>query len=200
MRLATVLVFILLSFGFGSASSASERKPWQLRVGAHMVSPKSNNHSVVEVEEAASLTFNITYFMTQHWAVELLAAAPFEHDIELVGGGTVARTKHLPPTLSAQYHFLSDGKFRPYAGIGLNWTLFFSEDTTGALAGSRLSLDDSVGLAGQVGIDIQVAEQWFVNAEARYLDIDTDAKLDGASLGSVEIDPWAFGINVGYRF
>lgn len=184
---------------FWAVQISADTGNWLVRLGAHTVAPKSDNHDVVEVDAATMLTFNVTYFATPHWAVELLAAAPFKHDIDLVGGSRVATAKQLPPTLSAQYHFNPEGKLRPYAGVGVNWTLFFQEDTTGALAGSRLSLDDSVGPAAQLGIDFDVGDRWFVNAEARFIRIETKAKLNGVSLGDVEIDPWAFGLNVGMR-
>ncbi len=177
----------------------AERGDWQIRMGGSLVNPKSDNHGIVEVDSDTMLTFNATYFLTPNWAIELLAALPFTHDIDLVGGGRVAETKHLPPTLSAQYHFMPGGKVRPYVGAGINYTLFFEEDTTGALAGSSLKLEDSVGPAAQIGIDIDLSDRWFLNAEVRWMDIDTKAKLDGVSLGTVEIDPWLYGINLGFR-
>ena len=75
-----------------------------------------------------------------------------------------------------------------------------NEDTTGALSGTSLSLDPSWGLAGELGVDIDVAPNWFVNGVVSYMDIDTKAKLNGVSLGTVEIDPWVVGINIGTRF
>ena len=74
------------------------------------------------------------------------------------------------------------------------------EKTTGALAGTDLSLDDSWGLAGQVGVDYGLSEKWFLNAAVRYIDIDSDATLDGADIGTVEIDPFVYQLQVGYRF
>src|SRR5690606_18520805 len=112
----------------------------------------------------------------------------------------VGETKHLPPTVSLQYHFAPAAKFRPYVGVGVNYTLFFSEDTQGALAGSKLELDPSFGLAAQLGADIALNDDWFVNLDLRWVDIDTDATLDGASLGSVAIDPVVFGLSIGRRF
>jgi outer membrane protein len=88
----------------------------------------------------------------------------------------------------------------PYLGAGLNATIFFDEKTAGALAGSKLSLDNSFGVAAQAGVDFALSSQWLINLDARWIDIDTDARLDGASLGSVAIDPYAFGVSVGYRF
>jgi outer membrane protein len=130
----------------------------------------------------------------------VLAALPFEHDINLNGGGKVADTEHLPPTLSLQYHFNPAGAVRPYVGAGVNYTLFFNETTTGALSGAKLELDPSFGPAAQAGLDVSIGSLWFVNIDARWMDIDTDAKLNGADLGTVELDPYAYGISIGRRF
>ncbi len=181
-------------------SVQAEQGQWLIRVGANTISPKSNNGDVVEVDNATMVTFNGTYFVADQWAVEMLAALPYRHDVNLIGGGRVAETKHLPPTLSLQYHFLPDNNWRPYVGAGVNYTLFFEESTRGALEGTNLQLEDSVGLALQLGVDVDVNETWFVNAVVRYMDIDAKAKLNGASLGTVTIDPWTFGLNLGLRF
>ena len=182
-----------------SAFAKLERGDWLVRVGSHSVNPKSNNHDIVEVDSATMATFNVSYFLSDTWAVELLAALPFEHDIDLVGGGKVASTGHLPPTLSLQYH-LGSGRVKPYIGLGLNVTEFFEEDTQGALSGTDLELDRSFGVAAQVGLDIELSERWWLNLDVRYFDIETDAKLDGAAIGTVEIDPWAVGLNLGWQF
>jgi outer membrane protein len=200
MKQTPVALLATLGIALAGAAQAAEPSDWIFRVGAHDVAPKSDNHSVVNVDDAKTLTFNLTRMLDEHWAVELLAALPFRHDINLNGGGKVADVKHLPPTLSVQYHFSREAKLRPYLGLGLNATIFFSEDTTGALAGQDLELDTSFGLATQAGLDIDLSDSWFLNADVRWLDIDTDAKLGGTSLGSVAIDPFTFGISVGRRF
>ena len=192
-----MLALILMTW---SVNAVAEAGDWLFRAGGSMVAPKSDNHSVVSVEDGYMVTFNGTYFFTNQWAVEVLAALPFKHDIELNGGGTVGETKHLPPTVSAQYHFLPDGAVRPYVGAGLNYTFMFEEDLKGPLAGAELELDNSVGWAAQIGVDIDLNDNLFLNAEVRYLDIDTDAKVNGADFGTVEIDPLLFGLNLGFRF
>lgn len=184
----------------GSAT-ALEQGDWLIRVGAHHVDPKSDNHPVVNVDTGTTLTFTVSYFLTESWSLELLAALPFSHDIDLnADGSKVGKTDHLPPTLSAQYHFLPNQKFRPYVGAGVNWTMFFEEKTRGALAGNSLKLDDSFGLAAQAGFDYEINDKWLFNAEVRYIDIDTDAELGGADIGSVEIDPWLVGVSLGFTF
>lgn len=179
---------------------AQDAGDWIFRIGLHSVQPKSDNHSLVNVDGSTNLTFNGTYMLTSSWGVEVLAALPFEHDINLNDGDRVATTKELPPTVSLQYHFNPNGTVRPYAGLGLNYTLFFDEKASGALSGADLELDPSFGLAAQLGIDVALKNDWFVNADVRYLDIDTDAKVDGTSIGTVEIDPYAIGLSIGKRF
>lgn len=200
MKLAAAILSVLGSASVLPVAHAQDAGDWILRTGIHNVRPKSDNHGIVNVDAGSSLTFNGTYFIAPNWGVELLAALPFEHDVKLNGGGKVAETKHLPPTLSLQYHFNPNRSWRPYVGVGLNYTLFFDEKTGGALAGSKLELDPSWGLAAQLGLDVQLGSNWFVNVDGRWLDIDTDAKLNGQDLGTVEIDPYAFGLSVGRRF
>lgn len=195
-----VFVLSLSAAAVSTSAMAKEQGDWLVRFGASNVDPKSDNSDIVSVDSQFGVTFNFSYFMTSNLAVELLAALPYEHDIELLDGTKVASTDHLPPTLSLQYHFMPEARVQPYLGLGLNYTLFFSEDTTGQLEGADLSLDNSWGWAGELGVDFPINEQWLINLSARYIDIDTDAKLDGASLGTVEIDPWVYGAHVGFRF
>jgi outer membrane protein len=198
MMKKTLLAAMTLNAGL--AVAADDSPNWILRVGAHYVEPASDNHDLVTVGAGQSLTFNLTRMIDDHWSIELLAALPFSHDISLNSGGKVADVKQLPPTISAQYHFVPAGKFHPYVGAGLNATIFFEEDTTGALAGTDLDLSTSFGPALQAGIDFDVGDTWFVNLEARWMDIDTRATLDGTSLGKVNIDPIAYGLTFGRNF
>jgi outer membrane protein len=200
MTIRKPLAAAIALFGFSALAQAQDAGDWIVRVGVHSVQPKSDNHALVNVDDGASLSIGGTYMVAKNWGVELLAALPFEHDIKLNGGGKVATTKHLPPTLSVQYHFNPNGTLRPYVGAGLNYTVFFDEDTRGALAGSKLDLDSSFGIAAQAGLDIAINKDWFANVDVRWIDIDTKAKLNGTSIGTVEIDPYVFGLTIGRRF
>ena len=194
---AAVLTTLLLS----STANAYEEGDWLLRVGVGNVDPKSSNGEVVSVDSGTSLVFNGTYFFTPNLGFEILAATPFSHDIHAVDGGSkLAETKHLPPTFSLNYHFDTAGSFKPYVGAGLNYTIFFDEETTGALSDFSLSLDESFGLAAQLGADIDVSDTMFVNLNVRWIDINTDAKLDGSFVEEVEIDPIVFSLALGWKF
>ena len=191
---------LVLSMGLANTAIAFEPGDWLVRAGATVVDPKSDNSDIVSVDSATSFTFNFTYMMTDVWGVELLAAYPFEHDISLLDGTKAATTKQLPPTVSIQYHFMPTSKFQPYVGVGLNYTNFFSEKTMGPLDGTNLSLGDSWGFAVQIGFDLMIGENWFLNVDGRYMNIETKAKLDGNSLGTVKIDPMTYGASIGFRF
>lgn len=178
-----------------SSTASAQGGDWLIRAGIHQVDPKSDNHPVVGVKSDESFSLSGTYFLTDRVAIELLGAYPFTHTITLnADGSEVGETTHLPPTLSLQYHFLPDAAFRPYVGAGLNYTFFYDEQTHGALEGTTLSLDNSFGLAAEVGVDIALNNDWALNLSIRWFDIDTDARLDGADLGTVEVDPYAYGL------
>jgi outer membrane protein len=137
---------------------------------------------------------------TERWGVEVFAALPVSHDITLLDTGKVAEVKQLPSTASLQYHFFDpNGRIRGYVGAGLSYTTFMDESTSGALTGTDLQLDSSLGPAAQAGLDFDLGRAWFVSIDARWFDIDTAARLDGARLGTLEIDPYAFGMSIGRR-
>uniref|UniRef100_UPI00333E59A7 OmpW/AlkL family protein n=1 Tax=Castellaniella defragrans TaxID=75697 RepID=UPI00333E59A7 len=181
---------------------AHEAGDWLFKVGVTHVEPKSNNGTVangavkLDIGGSTRPSFTVTYMATRNIGVELLGAFPFKHDINAKGLGGIGSTKHLPPTLSLQWHFLPDATVQPYVGVGLNYTTFFS--TKSSLG--DLSLSDSWGVAAQVGADFKLSERWFLNADVRYIDISSDVKLNGAKIGKTRIDPWVATIGVGYRF
>jgi outer membrane protein len=220
MRKSLALTLAAALLAAAPVAFAFEPGDIYLRGGATNVNPDDNNGSIdlsavdpalgnqdIEVDDAWGFTFTVSYQWTQNWAVELLAAYPFEHDIKVEGVGKVGKTKQLPPTLSLQYHFMPDKKFQPYIGAGVNYTIFFDESSEGVLSdlGGDLDIDDnSWGLAGQVGFDYFLNDQWFVNLDLRYIGIETKAKVTVPGVGTIKedvsIDPWVYGVNVGFKF
>ena len=204
----------LISLAVAAALAApiaaqAEQGDWLFRVGLSQVNPDETNLEVpplgdIVVDDDVSPTFNISYFITDHISTELLAAWPFTHGVDLKTGEAgddktrIGNVDHLPPTLSLNWHFNPDGNFRPYIGVGANYTMFSSEETRGPLNGSSLKLDDSFGASGQVGVDIG-SGNWFVNANVRYIQIESDAELDGADIGTLDINPWVYGLHIGYK-
>lgn len=182
-----------------------------VRAGAVVVAPDESSPDVVpgaqfSVNDNTQLGLNFGYMLTDNWAIELLAATPFTHDVSLGALGKIAETKHLPPTLVAQYYFgNANSAFRPYVGVGVNYTNFFDNEFTNDLNGALtdLSMSTSVGWAAQVGFDYSFNKNWLLNASVWYADISTDVKFNlGGEAQSVatDINPWVYMVSVGYKF
>ncbi len=170
-----------------------------LGFGVGYVNPKSDNGTVAggatEIGDNTRPTFTFEYFIRDNIGIELLAALPFKHDI-YVGGAKAGVTKHLPPTVSVNYHFPTGGAIKPFVGVGVNYTTFF-EDTSPL---GKLDIEDSWGLAAHLGMDYAISEQGAVRFDVRYIDIDSDVKLNGAKVGKVEIDPLVVGVSYVMKF
>lgn len=196
LSVAAALVLGALAF----PSHAQARGDWALGIGVHQVNPRSDNGALaggtlpLKIGSDTKPTVSLEYFVADNLGLELLAAWPFEHDIGISGLGRVGSTKHLPPTLTLQYHFNSAGRVSPFVGAGLNYTTFFSEKTSGALAGSDLKLGDSWGLAAHVGVDFALNQRSALRVDARWMDIDSRVHVDGANLGTAHIDPLTYGV------
>lgn len=212
MRTFASALALTAALGLAAPASAHEMGDWLVRVGGSVVDPKSDNGSFgdgldIEVDDQWGVTFNVAYMLTDNLAVELLAALPYDHDIAVGDLGTVASVKHLPPTLSLQYHFLPMSDFQPYVGAGVNYTHFFDDKLKGPLnvPGADIDTDThSFGLAFQIGFDYMIDRNWFVNVDLRWIDISTDATVFVPGIGTLEsevdIDPIVYGLHVGYRF
>lgn len=181
------------------------------RISTTVTGPIAGTKATVNSDTQLGLTF--AYKLTDHIGIELLAATPFSHQVNVkgVGGGIdgkLADVKHLPPTLTLQYYPMAkESRWQPYIGAGINYTTFFQEKLTSTQKTngfSSLSLKDSWGLAGQVGMDYMLTDRLMFNMAAWYIDIDTKATLRHNALGKtkvdVDIDPWVFMVGLGYKF
>lgn len=168
----------------------------------------------VDVEDGYSLDIDFTYMITPNIGAELLLDTSSKHDVvgkgeTLAPMGTIIETRVLPPSLILQYHPLPNSEFRPYFGLGFNYTLFLGEEATGSLDSglggvSDVELDSSFGWVGQVGMDYDLGNDLFFNVDVKYMDIDTTATFYSGALDNVstdvDINPWVFGIGIGKRF
>jgi outer membrane protein len=205
----TLAVLASSSLLMVATASAYQAGDWIVRAGAAGVYPTGDGKikeipgSKVEADSAWSFGINGTYMATNNIGIELLGAWPFKHDIDCKGSisslGTCATTKQLPPTLTVQYHFDTGSKFHPYVGAGVNYTYFFDEKTKG-LNSADIDLDSSWGLAGEVGLDYDLGNDWMIGGQIYYMDIDTKAKIEGFQKFDVDIDPWVYMISVGKKF
>jgi outer membrane protein len=188
-----------------TAAHAAPDNAWTFRFGVHDVSPTSGNGSLAggalkaDLDDSVRPTASIEYLVTPSFGIDLLAAWPFEHTLKL-NGAKAATLKQLPPTLGVNWHFMPDATFSPFVGAGVNFTKVYDEKPTGPLAGTDLSIGDSWGVAAHAGFDMALSPQWLITADVRWIDIDSTVRVNGAGVGTVHVDPWAFGISAGYRF
>lgn len=218
MKNSSVTLAILASLFASQHAAAFEKGDFIARVGIANVSPDESTSNVfvggadqgvsLEIGNDTQLGLNFAYFLTDRINVEVLAATPFTHDVSFNNGARLGEVTHLPPTVSVNYYLNAPSSaFQPYAGIGLNYTFIFDEEFSAAneAAGlSDLSLDNSFGLAAQIGADYMIDEKWFINAAVRWIDIDTEATFsagaDRGSVNSIQIDPMVYMASIGYKF
>ena len=178
---------------------AQQQGSMSFGVGLGTVSPKSDNGTLaganLDIGDDTQLTLTFEYFIADNLGIELLAASPFTHDLSL-GGTDIGEVEHLPPTLSLQYHFPTAGAFKPLIGAGVNYTAVLDVDSPVG----DVDLDNSFGLAAHAGVDYQINPNGALRVDARWIDIDLDAKLNGSDIGTAHVDPWVFGISYIYSF
>ena len=198
-----------------------------VRAGAITVQTKENTSGVkgdrgileganlggqASINNDTQLGLNFAYMVTDHWGIELLAATPFSHDVSIKGtnavDGKLGSFKHLPPTLSAVYYPLdSKSAFQPYIGAGINYTWFFDESVSSdakARGFDGMKIKNSWGWAAQVGADYMLTDKLMLNAQIRYIDIDTTAYASHSTLGrakvDVDVEPLVYMVGLGYKF
>lgn len=210
---------------------AHEKGDLIVRVGVAHVSPTQEesadiivtvpplpNSNVSSLSSSTRPAASISYMLSDHIGIEGILAFPFEVDAELSGGVPLATgspaigsAKYLPEVISLQYYPLKPSSaFQPYLGVGINYTLFFDGEASDALnssaaGASSLNVDDSIGLALQVGADYMINEDWLVNAALWYVDAETDVVVSTTNIGNVDIndvkiDPLIFAVTVGRKF
>lgn len=199
MKQITALTLAAVLASTAAPVFAQSQGDMTLGLGAHYIDPTDSYSapSAVRVGENIRPSLTFEYFVMDNVGIEVLAAWPFKHDLQAQGAGDIGSTKHLPPTVSIQYHFTNSSVMTPFVGVGLNYTHFWDEKLDN---GTPVSLDDSWGIALHGGVDIAVSQQGSLRADVRYIDIDTDATIGGVSAGSVKLDPWVFGVAYVHKF
>ncbi|WP_417479862.1 OmpW/AlkL family protein [Maricaulis maris] len=191
-----------------AAPASAESGDWLVRLRAINVAPNESADIAtiggdVDIDTSVVPELDITYFVRDKWAVELILGVT-PHDVTAVGTSLgdveLGDVTLLPPTLTLQYHFNPQGQVRPYVGAGVNYTHFFDADLPAGSALTSIDYDASFGLAAQAGVDFALDDDWFVNLDVKYIDIDTDVTINGAIAADVQIDPVVFGIGLGRRF
>lgn len=167
---------------------------------------------------------NTPYFaylrrLSPAWELELAAGVPPKTHTRGVGpaylgsvpfnGQEVATAKWFSPTLLLEYKFLPEASaFRPYVGVGVNYTHFYERDSTAAGdaangGSTRTNLSDSFGPAATAGISYKFTKH--VNAIASYSIAQVNSHYESITAGitrttTVHFNPATWVVAVGYSF
>jgi outer membrane protein len=218
----TILAGLIGVMGLAAAGAVSAQQaakgegPWMMRVravnldfvnkseaGSGALNPTNLPADSIQANNKVIPEIDFSYFFTKNFALELILTVPQKHDVKISQGPLaqpLGSFKHLPPTLTAQYHFIPDGAFRPYVGAGINYTRI-SNVSLQTSTGTVLTLDDnSVGGALQAGFDVPIGKSLFLNFDVKKIYISTDVKIGGQKVSRLNLDPLAIGVGVGWRF
>ena len=229
------LLVLALATAFAPVLAQAEAGDWVVRLRAVNVAPNEDSKlgktvndllgapvmsagAELAVSDKVIPEIDISYYFTKNIAAELILAVGTRHNVNIQGDslGTVGNqplgsVNLLPPTLTAQWHFNPDQTFDPYVGAGINYTFMLDRNargSAGAINGNKIKIErDSWGAALQAGFDINLKDGWLINADVKYVWLDTDVKLKGAATGnrwekvdSLDINPWVIGIGIGKKF
>lgn len=175
----------------------AQTTPWMVRVHALNLDSANKDSTGLDltVNNKVFPEVDISYFFTPNIAAELVLTYPQKHTVK-AGGVEIGSLKHLPPTLSAQYHFTDLGAFKPYVGAGLNYTRFSSVNLP-----AGVSIDkNSFGLAVGAGFDYEIQKNIYLNLDVKKVQIKTTVSAGGTDLGDFKVDPLLVGVGVGFRF
>jgi outer membrane protein len=188
-------------------AAPAQETPWSVRVGVLDLQPANRSDgggpldlpdNAVHINRKAFPELDVYYTFTPNIVAELVLTYPQKQEVTLEGTD-IGSFKHLPPSLVAQYHFLPGQVFDPYVGAGLNVTWITSVHLLGGEADLKKI---SYGAALDIGGDINVDKRWFVNVDVKYIDpLQSDVSVVGVGkVTTAKIDPFLYGIGVGYRF
>ncbi len=223
-KIAFAVCLIVLFTAVAAPALAAEDGKWMVRLRALRLDPADKSDAftagIADIP-ADALTINkktfpevdISYFFTPNIAAELVLTYPQSQDVSLLGT-KIGSFKHLPPVLSVQYHFLPEGTFRPYVGVGLNYTIISDVDLTvdvpisndeGPTRATFVTVHPdlekhSIGFSYGAGFDVKVADKWFINFDVKKVKLGSDVLVEGEKITHVDIDPLLISLGAGYRF
>lgn len=175
----------------------AQATPWMVRVHALNLDSANKDSTGLDltVNNKVFPEVDISYFFTPNIAAELVLTYPQKHTVK-AGGTEIGTLKHLPPTLSLQYHFTDMGAFKPYVGAGLNYTHFSSVNLPAGVDIKR----NSYGLAVGAGFDYEIQKNVYLNVDVKKVQIKTTVSAGGSDIGDFKVDPLLVGVGVGFRF
>jgi len=200
------LAFSPAAFAQDGSDTASGKR-FSVVGGYALSEPTRNPHTDagrVKLDGDGAATLSASYHINDNIAIEAWGAADkFGHRVRNADGRKLGSVDAQPYALSGQYHFgQADKIVRPFVGLGYYEANYDNEtaEPTGALAGKRIGVETAKGAMATAGVDLNINPTWFARADVRYLQGDSDVRLDGNKIGDAELNPVVIGVGLGARF
>ncbi len=186
-----------------AGSVAAQESPWLVRARAVNLDMANTDHTDLganlNVNNKTIAEVDVSYFFSKNLAAELILTVPQKQHV-YAGSTDLGTFKHLPPTLTVQYHFTELNGYKPYVGAGLNYTLINKESISTNGTNKVTLSNSSVGFALQAGVDIPLTKQLSLNFDVKKVQLKTQVYVDGVDHGTLKLNPVLLGVGVGYRF
>ncbi len=194
MKKHWMALLVLAGAMVSQAQAQMVESPWLLRLRAvHADMHNSDNSGLGLSADNKTLTeLDASYFFSRNMALELELTVPKRHTLSS-SGSVIGSFKQMPSTLMAQYHFVEGVGYKPYLGLGINYTRLSSVSLGGITLDSH-----SWGPALQIGVDVPLDKNWMLNLDLKKLYVRTD--LGGTASGTLKLDPFMAGVGIGYKF
>jgi outer membrane protein len=153
----------------------------------------------VSLSRAVIPEIDATYFWTPHIATEIILGA-IPHDVKVKNSARgeidVGSVWVAGPAVMMQYHHPVTETVTPYIGLGGAYAVFLSNSKE-----VDIEYGQEPALIAQAGVNVQISENWFANADVKKAWLSTDAKVNGGAItAEVNLDPIVAGVGIGYRF
>jgi len=228
IKLMSVIACLLVLIPVSSALS-DEVKKNSLRIGFYDVFYHATADDLkgpyvpagvnLDVKDVKTLYFAYIRRLSPEWDLEIAAGLPPK--TETIGKGpatlgsvpydgqVISTAKWFAPTVLINYNILGEGhKFRPYIGVGFNYTTFYDRRSTAAgdaASGgpTKISLSPSVGPAATAGLSYKPTPKMGIYASYSITRVNSHLTANTSGVirtSSIKFGPQALVVSVGYAF
>jgi outer membrane protein len=183
-----------------SGAAIADQGPWMVRARAVNLdmANKDSTGLGLSVDNKTIPEIDISYFINKNVAVEVVLTVPQKQTVSSSAlAADIGTFKHLPPTVTLQYHFDNFTGFTPYVGAGVNYTKITQ---TNLLNGDATLDSHSWGSAFQAGVDFPIDKNLSFNIDVKKVNLKTDVYVSGVNSGTLKLNPLLVGVGIGYRY